>query len=449
MPDHYTITAGMIKEPPRTLRSKFKFLGPGFILSASIVGSGELIATTLLGGKAGFILFWVIIVSCLVKVAIQLEFGRRAILTGETPMKSFSRLPGPVFGKGKWTVWVVFLLTLLKILQMGGMLGGSAIVMSMLFPGLHEYFFVIALALFVSLLIYGNYYRLVERASLIMVVAFTVLTIVSLVAVQYTDFRISWNEFVSGLQLKLPSEVVIFAIGTFGITGVASDEIIAYNYWCIEKGYAAYSGPVEDTVQWKERAKGWIKVMYLDAGVAMAIYTSVTAAFYLLGAAILHGRTETPEGNELISVLANIYTESLGDWIRIAYLVGAFFVLFSSVFATLAYWSRLFSDIFGQLGWMDFSNTRSRKKAIAILAWSFPIIWAIVYLFVELPVIMILSGGLVGSLLLLLVVFAAICYRYRLNNHLIRSSPVYDVLLWASILSILTVAMYGLIQLIF
>ena len=37
-----------IKEPPISLSGKLRFLGPGFILSASIVGSGELIATTVL-----------------------------------------------------------------------------------------------------------------------------------------------------------------------------------------------------------------------------------------------------------------------------------------------------------------------------------------------------------------------------------------------------------------
>lgn len=446
MTDHYAISANTVKEPPTTFGSRLKFLGPGFILSASIVGSGELIATTLLGGKAGYILFWVIILSCLVKVAMQLEFGKRAILTGETPMKSFSRLPGA--SKGKWPVWIVFILTLLKVLQMGGMLGGSALVLSMLFPGLSTTVFVVILALLASLLIYSNYYKLVERGSLFMVVAFTCLTIVSLVAVNYTEFQITWDEFVTGLRFQLPAEVVIFAVGTFGITGVASDEIIAYNYWCIEKGYAAYSGPVEDTVAWKQRSRGWIKVMYLDALVAMIIYTTVTAAFYLLGAAILHGRNDTPEGNELISTLANIYTRSLGDGIRIAYLVGAFFVLFSSVFATLAYWSRLFSDIFGQLGWMDFSNLASRKKTISVLAWSFPAIWAIVYLFIKLPVIMILSGGVVGSLLLLLVVFAALCFRYKMKDQPTRSSLTYDIFLWVSVLSILAVAVYGILQLV-
>src|SRR5688500_4101639 len=74
--DHYIITEKTIKEPPTSFWGRLQFLGPGFILSASIVGSGELIATTTLGAKAGFIAFWIIIASCLVKVAVQLEFGQ-------------------------------------------------------------------------------------------------------------------------------------------------------------------------------------------------------------------------------------------------------------------------------------------------------------------------------------------------------------------------------------
>ncbi len=447
-PDNYSLTSQKIKSPPSTFRGRLRFLGPGFILSASIVGSGELIATTVLGARAGFVAFWVIIVSCLVKVAIQIEFGKRAIGTGETPMQSFSLLPGPSFKKSNWAVWTVFLLTLLKIIQLGGMMGGSAIVLAMLFPGIPVSVFILLLVILVALLIYKNYYVLVEKASLFMVVAFTVLTITSLVAVSFTPFSFTLGDLASGLQFKLSPELVFIAIGAFGITGVASDEIIAYNYWCLEKGYAAYCGPADNTQAWKERVQGWVKVMYLDACVAMLIYTMVTAAFYILGASILHDRQDIPEGNTLIATIAQIYTVTLGDGIRIAYLVGAFFVLFSSVFATLAYWSRLFADIFGQLGWMDFTDAASRKKMIAVLAWFFPIAWALAYFFIALPVFMILSGGLVGSVLLLVVVVAAICFRYKDNRYVMKASVIYDIFLWVSVVSIALVAVYGVIKVV-
>ena len=89
-PDPYILTKEGIKPAPTSFWGKMKYLGPGFILSASVVGSGELISTTTLGAKAGFVTFWVIIVSCAVKVAIQLEFGKQAIRTGETVFTSLN-----------------------------------------------------------------------------------------------------------------------------------------------------------------------------------------------------------------------------------------------------------------------------------------------------------------------------------------------------------------------
>jgi len=439
--DKYALDPASIKDPPASFRSKLAFLGPGFILSASIVGSGELIATTILGARAGFIAFWVIILSCIIKVSIQLEFGRTAILNGESPMKLFSAFPG----KGKWAVWVVFLLTLLKVIQIGGMLGGSALVLYLLFPGIPVSLYVLFIGFVVAILIYKNYYRLIERSSLVMVALFTVFTLVSLVSVAFTPYHFSLSDVIDGLKLHLPPGALVFAIGAFGITGVASDEIIAYNYWCIEKGYAAYTGPYENTAEWKRRAEGWIRVMRMDALFAMIIYTSVTAAFYLLGASILHNSTNIPDGIQLVSMLADIYTKTLGDGVKIFYLVGAFFVLFSSVFATLAYWTRLFSDIFGQFGWIDFSKFNARKRTVAILAWTLPVTWILAYYFIRLPTLMILSGGFVGSALLLLVCYAAVLFRYKKNSFMPKSITG-DVFLWISVVSIFILGIYGIIE---
>ena len=435
------------QDPPRSFFSKLRFLGPGFILSASIVGSGELIATTVLGAKGGFITFWVILVSCFVKVAIQLEFGKNAIITGKTLMFSFAKLPGPTFKKGNWAIWATFLLTLLKILQVGGMLGGSAIAISMLFPKIPILIWALILGILLSFLIYKNYYSIIEKTSILMVAGFTLLTLASVLAISFTPFGFTFSDVMSGLRFELPPDLVFIAIGAFGITGVASDEIIAYTYWCQEKGYANHTGINDGSEVWQLRANGWIKIMQLDAIVAMVIYTLVTAAFYLLGASILYGQKEIPEGNELINSLASIYTQSLGSEARFAYLAGAFFVLYSSVFATLAYWSRLFPDIFGQLGWINPDSTTDRKKWVAILAWLFPCLWVIAYLFVEMPTFMILSGGVVGSVLLLIVVFAAIIFRFQNKFLKIASGPVSELMFWLSVASIASVSIYGIFKL--
>ena len=437
----------MQKEPPQSFFSKLRFLGPGFILSASIVGSGELIATTILGAKGGFITFWVILVSCFVKVAIQLEFGKNAIITGKTLMFSFSKLPGPTFKKGNWAIWATFMLTLLKILQLGGMLGGSAIAIGMIFPQIPILIWAPILGIFLSFLIYKNYYSIIEKTAILMVAGFTLLTLASVLAISFTPFAFTFSDVLTGLRFELPPDLVFIAIGAFGITGVASDEIIAYTYWCLEKGYATYTGVNDGSKEWQLRANGWIKIMQLDAVVAMVIYTLVTAAFYLLGASILHGQKEIPEGNELINSLALIYTQSLGSEARLAYLAGAFFVLYSSVFATLAYWSRLFPDIFGQLGWINAESITDRKKWVAILAWLFPCLWVIAYLFIEMPTFMILSGGAVGSILLLIVVFAAINFRSHNKFLKIAYGPVSEIMFWLSVASIASISIYGILKL--
>lgn len=440
----YELMQARIRMPPSALRDRLKFLGPGFILSASIVGSGELIATTTLGATAGFTAFWIILVSCIVKVTVQLEFAKHTIVTGETAMTILNKLPGPRVGRAGWSVWLFLLLILLKFVQLGGMIGSTAIVLNMLFTSVRVEVWVAASALVVSLLIFNGYYFVVEKVSLVMVAMFTVLTITAVIALNYTDYSISLAELASGLNFRLSPEIIAVAIGAFGLTGVASDEIIAYNYWCLEKGYAAYTGPKENTEEWRQRARGWIKVMYLDALVAMIIYTSVTAAFYLLGASILYKRGEIPAGNDLIETVALIYTESLGKGIRTAYLIGAFFVLFSSLFATLAAWTRIYPDIFGQLGWINFQE--SRKRIISALAWILPIGWALSYLFINLPLTMILFGGAVGSIMLFLVVFTVLDIKYR-RTRVFKSSFLYDLAFWISVVSILAVGVYGVMHL--
>jgi manganese transport protein len=444
----YVLNANSIQEPPTSLKERLKFLGPGFILSASIVGSGELIATTSLGAKAGFVTFWLIIVSCLVKVAIQLEFGKYAIYTGETTMKAFQRLPGPKIGKAHWTIWAWLALMSCKFLLVGGIVGGAALVLNIAFPNVSVMIWSFVMAISVSLLIYKGYYKFIEQFSMVLIALFTVLTLVSVVFVQYTPYAISLNEFTSGLTFRLPKEMVIVAFGAFGITGIGGDEIMSYNYWLIEKGYAAYTGPREETESWRNRAKGWIKIMYIDAAVSMVIYTLATAAFYLLGAAILHRQGLLPEGMELIKTLTNLYTESLGEWANVIFLFAAFIVLYSTLFAALAIWTRLFPDAFSEMGWIDFKDSKQRKKTIAILAWSFPIIWACLFLLMKAPALMVLIGGMATSVILIIVVYAALYFRYKFLPDFLKPSKAYDIFFWVSVVSIIVVGGYGIYKVI-
>ena len=132
--DLYALPADAIKEPPRTFFRAIRQIGPGLILAASIVGTGELINTTGLGAKAGFALLWLILLSCVIKVFVQVELGRYAITHGKTTLAAFDTLPGPRLG-ASWICWlwlIMMLATQAQIAAMEGTVGQAA---HMAFPG--------------------------------------------------------------------------------------------------------------------------------------------------------------------------------------------------------------------------------------------------------------------------------------------------------------------------
>jgi len=449
----YELTPDQIQEPPTTFLGVLSHLGPGFILSASIVGSGELIATTILGAKAGFITFWVVILSCLVKVTLQLEFGKHAIHSGETTFESFQKLPGFRLRGANWATWAWFLCMMLKFAQVGAIVGSVGLIMHEVMPisaltfnhnGIQkDVVWTIFWAAITALLIFRGYYKFIERTALILIAMFTVMTITSVVALQFTEYRFSLGDLTN---FGIPSDrlTLIAVIGAFGITGVGGDEIMTYNYWLLEKGYAARTGPRDDSEAWKKRARGWIKVMYWDALLAMVCYTIVTACFYILGAAVLHRQGLVPVGDTaLLDTLSKMYTDTLGPWAKNAFLLGAFFVLFSTLFAALAGWTRLYTDCFGKMGFLNFHDPVARRKWFAVLAWVIPAIWTTVYFLVRNPGGMVIVGGVATSAILLIVVVAAMHFRYRRSPAFLKPGRWYDAALWISSIVIVFGGVYA------
>ena len=52
-----------IIDPPHSLGAIIRQIGPGLIIAANIVGSGELIMTTKTGAQAGISLLWLILLA--------------------------------------------------------------------------------------------------------------------------------------------------------------------------------------------------------------------------------------------------------------------------------------------------------------------------------------------------------------------------------------------------
>ena len=423
-------------------------LGPSMILSASVVGSGELIMTTTLGAQAGFVALWVIILSCLVKVCVQLEFGKHAINTGETTMRALNQLPGPRLGIMSWSIWMWFLVQLVIFVQYGGIVEGVAQALNIALPSVPVWAWACLAGGLTALLVSFGWYRLVQGLSIALMILFTLFTLICVGLLQTTEYAISASQLSEGLSFSLPGAAMGAAVAAFGLTGVGATEIITYPYWCLEKGYATFAGRREKSAEWGRRARGWIRVMYWDAGLSMVVYTIVTAAFYVLGAAVLHGQGEAPQGSEMIRTLSRIYTESAGQGAMILFLIGAIVVLFSTLFAGTAAWTRMFSDAFAEAGLLDYSNKGQRGRWIAVFAWFFPLTWTVFGLTFKAPVAMVAAGGIANAGLLLLVVYAAYIFRYHRLAPELKPGRAYDVLLWVSILAITAAGVLAILKLL-
>ena len=449
--DPYTLTPEGIKEPPVGWKNSVKYLGPGLILSASIVGSGELIATTTLGAEVGFALLWLVIFSTFVKVAVQVELARWTIATGEPALTGYNKVP-PKIGRLGWINVLWMLLALTKLLQLGGIIGGVAVAFSILFPFGGDPLDFTALASWTSIIaagsiamLYSSKYSLIERGAVLLVVVFSAITILIALGLPLTPFAYSGGDLASGLTFLIPAGALGVALAMFGITGVGADEITFYTYWCVEKGYARWAGPNDGSEEWVRRANGWIKVMYKDAAVSWVIYTFGTLAFYLMGAAVLNTQGLVPEGNEMITTLSRIYTDTLGAWASVTFLIGAIAVLGSTMWASIPSWSRMYVNLLATMGVLDWQDPVARLRWIRIFTVALPIVWAMAYLLIQSPVLMVQIGGVMTGVFLVAVVIAVWYLRKTETDPRLYGGGVFNTLLIVSSIAIGLLGIYTLL----
>ena len=628
-----------IQEPPTRFAKILTKIGPGLIIAGSIVGSGELIATTSTGAKAGFTLLWLIIVGCLIKVFVQIELGRFTLTNGITSIRGLNMLPGPkIEGKGNWFIWYWFVMFIAIMFQLGGIVGGVGQAMSISMPlttegrdfndyrnsvtyqavlraqydlvsrgqtpdakklaqiadevlrseltaftalgklepkddsividtkpsiaffdrlsettdpeevyfrdailsstlitnygealrdvtdALEAYsisgnlpgeagtavldkalealneskrlskdqtvllssqvraskaggndidikevmalvdeytalqnvpelkeiwddkYYAIGLTLVTIVLLVVGRYGFIQIFSTVLVGLFTLVTIANVFGLQMMDsaatWRITWANLQEGLSFGVGGsdwrEGLGVALATFGIIGVGAAELIAYPYWCMEQGYAKFTGVRDDSDEWAARARGWMKVMQVDAWASAFIYTFATIAFYLLGAAILGPDRANlqPAGTDMVRSLGVMYKPVFGDVAESMFLFGAIAVLYSTFFVATAGNARMFSDVLGTLGLIR-SGEKSYRKSVKIASGVLPAICGITYCFGVEPVFAVLLSGLMQSIMLPMLGFAAIYFRYKYSDKRIAPSALWDFFVVLSAIGLL------------
>ena len=586
--------ARQVEEPPHHFWGILSKLGPGLIIAGSIVGSGELIATTKTGAQGGIALLWLILVGCIIKVFVQIELGRYTITHGETTLSALDQLPGPR-ARVNWIIWYWLFMMACGLGQLGGIVGGVGQSLALSFPitgdyaratalpsepelkkyirwfddaenggtelgqlserersriergqeilkdrldrlnatgnvqkgylahllgsdksgpvtgtrliaevrrlmqlearrktaqqeleqtanqidannlddfeaaSLHAHEADVALktqqkrtnlllepqntvddmwwafgtTLFTIMLLYRGSYGLLQNVSTVLVVMFTFVTVGNVIALQTEPkWRISMSEFIYGLSLHAPSggdqwKAWSTALATFGIIGVGASELIAYPYWCLEKGYARSAGPRSADPAWASRARGWMKVMYYDAFASMIIYTLATLAFFLTGVAVLHNEGRDPDGMRMVSTLATAYVPVFGEYAGWLFLIGAIAVLYSTFLVANAGHARTLTDCLKIFGVIDHHNQKAHNEWISAFGVVLPLFCMALFATRINPVTLVLLGGTTQAIMLPMLGFAAIFFRYQKSDSRIQPGKIWDALLIVSSIGLL------------
>ncbi|HUU73798.1 MAG TPA: Nramp family divalent metal transporter [Burkholderiales bacterium] len=401
--DHYTQPANATAEPPRSFRATLKYLGPSVIISATIVGSGEIVLTASLGAAVGYSMLWWVLFSCWSKSILQAELTRYIVLSGDTYFRAINRMPGKIPGpRGPfaWPLALEMLGFLASLTGLGGLIGGAGQAVALLFPGFDPLIAVALLAVLASVVLGSGSYRRLESVMLVFVVTFTVLTIAGALLMQDTEFATRASDVVSGFTFEFSTTFAVLALAAYGYTGVNSSEISAYTYWCIEKGYAARIGRFDDTPEWYRRAHGWLRVLRTDVWVTLLILTCATVPFYVLGAGVLHAMGERPEGSAMVPALSNMYTSTLGPWSLWLFGIGAFAILYSSTLAAIAARARYIPDYLIELGFTTRDRLDLRRAIIRWYCLIVPFIGLGLYVGFQRPVLMVTIAACYAAIML-------------------------------------------------
>ena len=503
-------------------------LGPGLIIAGSIVGSGELIATTKTGAQAGIALLWLIVVGCVIKVFVQIELGRYSITHGQTTLAALNTLPGRV-GRANWILWFWVVMMAATVAQLGAIVGGVGQALAISFPITGDYQRAIALpsqaeleryldweaaeqtgarkwttltgterqrimsgqqamrerlsalgqrgadslalvrdggtiadpytvddrywaaaaAIVTVLLLYNGRYGIIQGVSTALVVSFTFITLGNVYSLQMTEqWHIPLSEWIRGMSFGLPRDVdgkssLATALATFGIIGVGATELISYPYWCIEKGYAKFTGQRTDDAAWAARARGWMRVMRIDAFVSMIVYTVATIAFFVMGVAVLHRKGLDPDDMRMVSTLAESYVPVFGEYAKWLFLIGAVAVLYSTFLVALAAQTRIYTDALKIFGLLDAHDQAKHERSVSMFGIVLPLLCLALYLAGLNPVAAVLLSGTMQAIMLPMLGFAALYFRYTATDARLAPTRLWDAMLIVSCLGLLVAGAWG------
>jgi len=389
-----------VSEPSKPQSFSFlKLAGPGLVVAATGIGSGDVVSATVGGARYGVVLLWAIVAGAFFKFVLSEGIARWQLATGKTALEGWAdHLPSWVkwyfgFYLVIWTVFVSAALTNATGLGIANLTGGA--ISQPWGAVLHS---VIGFA-FVWLGGYGNFEKLMK--VLVGVMGFSILVCAALTLE---------NPAASAQGLLIPTipagsgTYVLSLIGGVG----GSVTMLSYNYWMREEKMrgAGFLGYV----------RGDIAVAYIFTAVfGISIMLIANDAFFTAGITLTN--------SEAVRRMAEALGNLLGTFGRLAFSVGFWAAVFASLLGVWQSVPYLYADFYGIL-----KKLPADERLAVVKVTSTPYRIALVFItlvpiplaFTGQPIQVIVAYTIVGSLF---VPFLAATLLY-LNNQVKWTEPV-------------------------
>ena len=322
----------MADESPRRA-GPLALLGPGLLVAATGVGAGDLAGAGIAGARLGYAVLWAVLLGAAMKLLITENLARWQIATGRTVLE------GAMIWLGR-PVQVLLALYLLPwtFFTGGALISACGVTAAALLPspgsweipglgvvlGGKEVYGVMCSVLGLVLAWFGGF-RLFER-----VMGVCVALMFGVVVVTAVLMGPDWGAVAAGLVVpRVPGgpEGASWTIGLIGGVG-GTLTVICYSYWMREAG---------------RDGREHLRLARIDAAVGY----SMTAVFGVAMVVIASGIELSGSGAGLIVNLADRLGERLGSVGRLAFLVGAFAAVFSSLLGVWQAVPYVYADFWG------------------------------------------------------------------------------------------------------
>ncbi len=400
--------------PPKGL-AILTLVGPSFVWASEYIGSGEVILATRAGAILGPSILWAILIGIFLKYWIGMSGARYTVCTGEGMIDMFARMPGP----RNWVVWLVLIAQFASAtVAIGSIASAAGVFVNSLIP-ISPYFGGWLVTIFALLVVWTGIFDIMKIIMSLFVliivlgVLYVAFTVIPSLSGQWGSslFHVptvpAWASAIEGVSAN-PWREILPLMG-WAAGGFASQ--VWYTYWVIGAGYGATKGrgygKAADVTMLKNmtrtvalKIKGWCRVVYTDATLAMVIGNVVTAGFLIAGAGILRPGKLAPKGPEVAITLSTIFSTKWGAFGGFLFMVVGAVALIGTLIGILAGWPRLLADSF-RICFPGFKRRFSWKTQFRIfLVFFFCTNMIIVYTLGLEPVILVKLSAILDGLLL-------------------------------------------------